>query len=177
MNRIRRILKNPQKKKELYKFIVHNAVTLILLLLLIFDLSLRNIKVDENNTHKITGVVSQVYKPYNIPNSTPIIVVTIGNIEYKLIVRDSYRVSDLTNEIKVGTKVTAKITKYKTLVPINKLRGENIIVDLRTDQKIYYDIELDNKDRKTSIIGTTLIFSVLWIIVFGLSFLYIKFIL
>lgn len=177
MNRIRRILKNPQKKKKLHKLIIYNAVTLILLLFIILDVSLRNIKVDENNTYEITGVVSQVDKPYHIPNSTPIIVMTIGKNEYNLLVCNAYRVADLLNEIRVGVKVTAKITEFKTLVPINRLLGERIIVDLRSSEKIYYDIDVDNKHRKVDFIGISLFFSILWIVVFVLSLLYIRFIL
>ena len=177
MNKISRILKNPQKKKELYKIILYNAMTLILLLLMIIDISLTNTKVDENNTYEIVGVVSQIDKPYQNQKSIPIIVVTIGNNEYNLLVRGVYRTADLLNEIRVGAKVTAKITEFKTLVPINSLRGEKIIVDLRDDKKTYYDIEIDNKYRKIDAIGISLFFSMLWIIALVFSFLYIRFVL
>ena len=177
MKKIKKILNNPQKKKKLYKIIVYDVLTLILLFLMIFDVGLRNIKVDESNTYEITGVVSQVDKPYIPPNSVPIIAITIGNEKYNLLVNDAYSAGDLLNEIKVGTKATARITEFNTLWIINKLRGEKIIVDLRDDEKIYYDIDVDNKYRKIDFIGIFLIFSILWIFMFILNLLYIKFIL
>ena len=173
----KKILKNPQKKKKLNRIIAYNVVTLILLFIMIFDVSLRNVKVDESNTYEMTGVISQVEKLYTAPNFTPIIAVTIGNERYNLLVNDAYSVKGLLNEIKVGTKATAKVTEFKTLVLTNKLRGEKIVVDLRDNENTYYDIEVENKYRKIDIIGISLIFGALWIAVFVLSFLYVKFIL
>ena len=177
MVRIQRILNNPNKKKDFCKIFGCNVLTLIFLILFILNLSLIYTNVNENNTYEITGVVTNIEKPYHKPNSTPMIVVTIGNIDYNLLVNDSYNVSDLLYEVNVGTEVVAKVTEYKTLVITNKLYGKKIIVDLRNGENVYYDIVVENKHRKINLISISILFGSFWIVACVLSFLYIRFVL
>lgn len=177
MIRMKRILKNPYKKKSIVRIFGYNVFSLILLIIFILNLSFTNINLCENNTYEITGVITNVEKPHNKPNSTPIIIITIGNIDYRLLVNDSYKTSDLLYEINTGTEIVAKVAKYKTMVVFSRLYDKEIIVDLRNDENIFFDIETENMHRKINFISISSLFVVLWIIVCVLSILYIRFVL
>ncbi len=177
MVRMKHILKNPYKKKNLLKIFGCNVFLLILLLLFILNLSLTNTILGENDTFEITGVITNIEKPHNKPNSTPIIIVTIGNVDYILLVNDSYKTSDLLYEINIGTEVVAKVAEYKTMVVFSKLYEKKIIVDLRNNENIYFDIETENMHRKINFISISSLFVILWILICVLSVLYIRFVL
>ena len=154
--------RNRFKKKHIIKLIKYVSIYAVLMFILLdFMISAVVEKVDIDSIETVTGEVQSLEIDRNGAKNYVNLIFKINNTTYVLVWSSSKSYVDAVEAMKKEDTLTIKYYENVTW----KSNGFNQIVDVRSDTRVYYDFEYDQKYDKFATIGIIIVFSIFIIIV------------
>lgn len=145
---------NPLNRGKLLKTIIIYVILQTFVICCVLDSVLCVMPATEQDTQKITGVVTNIEYPYSFHRGgAPNVYLTVNGEKYVLswLIPNRREYKEIIEPIKTENKVTVMVVEDKSFIPSFR-KDMKSIVDIRSDTKVYCDIEEMNRGRMSSMI-------------------------